>query len=79
MKPGDLFRVKSRNPGFEETVTLGLDDLDAEEQEVAIGTIGFIVGLHDSGQGLPKSYSVMVDGLIGWLFSSEIEVIDEAG
>lgn len=76
MKPGDLFRVTSRILGHE-TVTLGQHDLDAEEQEVAIGTLGLIVGQHDSGAGPPESFSVIVGGLVGWLYFNEIEVISE--
>lgn len=82
MKPGDLFRVKSRFSG-PDIVALGLHDPDAEEDQwITIGTIGLIVGPHDiagaDGADSQESYAVIVEGLTGWLFASEIEVISEA-
>lgn len=77
MKPGDLFRVKSRSLDCK-TVTLGSSDLDTEEQEIAIDTVGIIIGRYGSGGSSRRdSYTVVVNGLMGWLFSDEIEVISE--
>lgn len=76
MKPGDLMQISDP----EGTYVVNLSTGYAMSQPYPEGTPVIVLGLHEVAdlRG-DRKIRILIDGILGWVYESELEVINEAG
>ena len=78
MKSGDLVKIKSNLGDGSFPVSIGsLSHKQVDEREVIAGSVALLLGDFDDYDNEGKL--ILIDGMIGWVWCNEIELIDEVG
>jgi hypothetical protein len=76
MKPGDLMQISDPEGSYVVNLSTGY----AMPEPYPEGTPALVIGLHEVAdlRG-DRKIRIIIDGIQGWVYESELEAIDEAG